>query len=102
MRKRRDCRLVPDALERRRPERRTEVVPERPPAAAVSSRLFLALFYQKIVLRRPGWVSCVALLFVGIAMWIGKVEIRLFKDHTDDVVAGFVIGAICTAVIRNG
>jgi hypothetical protein len=70
-------------------------------AAAVSSGLFLALFFQKIVLMRPGRVSCVALLFVGIAMWIGTVEIRPFKNHTDDAVAGFVIGAICTAVIWN-
>jgi hypothetical protein len=76
--------------------------PSVPAATAVSSGLFLALFVQKIVLRRPGWVSCVALLFVWFAMWIGTVEIRLFKNHTDDVVAGFVVGAICTAVIWNG
>jgi hypothetical protein len=75
--------------------------PSVPAATAVSSELFLAFFFQKIVLRRPGWVTCVPLLFVEITMWIGTVEIRIFKNHTDDVIAGFVIGAICTAVIWN-
>jgi membrane-associated phospholipid phosphatase len=72
--------------------------PSVPAATTVSSTLFFALFFQKIVLRRPTWVSCLALLFVAV----GTVEIRLFKYHTDDVVAGFLIGAICTAVIWNG
>jgi hypothetical protein len=40
--------------------------PSVPAATAVSSGLFLALF-MKIVVRRPGWGSCPALLFVGIA-----------------------------------
>jgi hypothetical protein len=69
---------------------------------AMSSSLFLTLFVQKIVLRRPVWVSCGCLAFVVLGMWIGATELTTFQCHVDDVVAGFVIGAVCTGLIWVG
>jgi hypothetical protein len=61
---------------------------------AMSSCLFPTLFLQKITLKRPVWVNCGSLAFVALGMWIGATEITAFQCHINDVVAGFVIGAV--------
>lgn len=71
-------------------------------ATALSGFLFMTLFLQKLTRSVHTWTTCIYLLPVILGFWIGAMRIRAYKNHTDDVIGGFVIAAICTGVIWHG
>ncbi|OHT17525.1 PAP2 superfamily protein [Tritrichomonas foetus] len=76
--------------------------PASDPGAIMASMLFLTLLLQKMCLRRPSWVSCLSMIFVAFAFIAGSTCIREYKNHADDVVAGFAIGAIICSTLFYG
>ncbi|KAH0787531.1 PAP2 superfamily protein [Histomonas meleagridis] len=71
-------------------------------ATSVSSFLFLTLFMQKMIKRRPIYINCLCIVPLSLGILTGCLNIRQYKFHTDDVVGGFVIGSLCTLFIFKG
>ena len=76
--------------------------PSSETATAISGLLFCTLFIQAVFKQKSSYVSILALCFTVLALWIGAMFIHDYKYHTDDVVCGFFIGALCTFINWNG
>lgn len=71
-------------------------------ATGMSSFLFLSSFLQKVIKRKEMIISCLCLTPVLLACFAGCTGIKWHKHHTDDVVGGFILGALTEQFIWKG
>jgi phosphatidate phosphatase len=68
-------------------------------SGAMGSFLFVALLLIEGVNTDVVGVAIVGVVLITFAIWIGATRIRDSKHHPDDVVAGFFVGIVVTALV---
>ena len=71
-------------------------------STSLSALLFLSLFLRKVIKPDISIISLIAILPVGLAVWIGATRIVDYRRHPSDVVAGYVIALLVTYVLFKG
>jgi phosphatidate phosphatase len=66
---------------------------------SMATSLFEALFIQELVRARSLAASAFAGFILFVPLYIGASRIRDFRHHTDDVLAGFFVGTLCTIIV---